>query len=69
MIAQVTNERKNAKKKKIEKEITTIEERYYIWSLNVDVKRFGKIIKSYWLVENKIHWHLDYTFNKDRNNT
>ena len=30
MIAQVTNERKNAKKKKIEKEITTIEERYYI---------------------------------------
>ena len=41
MIEQVNNERKNAKKKKI----TTIEEKYYIWSLNVDIERFGKIIK------------------------
>lgn len=69
MMAQVNNERKNAKKKKIEKEITTIEERYYISSLNVDVKRFSKIIRSHWSVENKIHWHLDYTFNQDRNKT
>lgn len=41
MIEQVNNERKNAKKKKI----TTIEEKYYIWGLNVDIERFGKIIK------------------------
>lgn len=69
MIAQVNNERKNARKKKIEKEITTIEERYYISSLNVDVKKFSKIIRSHWSIENKIHWHLDYTFNQDRNKT
>ena len=35
--------------------------------MNVDVKRFGIIIKSHWSVENKIYWHLDYTFNQDRN--
>lgn len=69
MIAQVNNERKNARKKKIEKEITTIEERYYISSLNVDIKKFSKIIRSHWSIENKIHWHLDYTFNQDRNKT
>lgn len=69
MIVQVNNERKNEKKKKIEKEITTIEKRYYTSSLNVDVKRFSKIRRSHWSVENKIHWHLDYTFNQDGNKT
>lgn len=69
MMNQVNNERKNAKKKKIEKEITNIEEKYYISSLNVDIKRFSKIVRSHWSIENKIHWHLDYTFKQDRNKT
>lgn len=68
-IQTVENKRKNAKNKKIEKEITTIENRYYISSLNVDIKKFSNAIRGHWLIENKIHWHLDYTFKQDKNTT
>lgn len=65
----VKNERKNAKKKKIEKIITTIEKRYYISSKQVNVKEFSIATRGHWAVENKIHWHLDFTFCQDDNNT
>lgn len=66
---KVKNERKNAKKKMIEKVVTTIEYRYYISSKQVNIKEFSIATRQHWSVENKIHWHLDFTFRQDNNST
>lgn len=67
----VKNERKNAKdkNKKIEKNVTTIEERYYISSRQVNIVEFNNATRKHWNVENKVHWHLDFTFCQDKNST
>lgn len=49
-------------------DITTIEERYFISSLPVDVKEVARAIRSHWMVES-YHWHLDVTFREDANHT
>lgn len=58
-------------KKKLEKpDGKTIEEkRYYISSLPVDVELFSKAARGHWGVENKLHWHMDFTFKDDYNTT
>lgn len=66
---KVKNERKNAKKKTIEKIITTTESRYYISSKQVNIREFSIATRQHWAVENKIHWHLDFTFRQDNNTT
>lgn len=66
---KVKNERKNAKKKTIEKTITTTEYRYYISSKQVNIKEFSIATRGHWAIENKIHWHLDFTFRQDNNTT
>jgi predicted transposase YbfD/YdcC len=43
----------------------TIEVRYYISSLEVDVKQFGRAVRGHWGVENGCHWVLDMTFRED----
>lgn len=43
----------------------SVEVRYYISSLDVDVKRFAYAIRSHWSVENSCHWCLDITFRED----
>ena len=67
----VKNTRKNAKNKdkKIEKLVTTIENRYYISSRQVNIEEFNIATRGHWSVENKIHWHLDFTFCQDKNTT
>lgn len=65
----VPNERKNAKKKKVEKTVTTIENRYYISSLHKNIKTFSVATRQHWHIENKLHWHLDFTFEQDNNTT
>lgn len=65
----VENTKKNAKSKKIWKEITTVEYRYYISSRQVDIKEFSVAVREHWNVENKVHWHLDFTFCQDKNTT
>lgn len=65
----VKNERKNAKKEKVEKLITTVENRYYISSKQVNIKEFSIATRGHWGVENKIHWHLDFIFCQDDNKT
>ena len=65
----VKNERKNAKKKMIEKEVTTVENRYYISSKYINVDEFDNATRGHWNIENKIHWHLDFTFAQDKNKT
>ena len=47
---------------------TTTETRYFISSLEVDVKEISRAIRSHWMVES-YHHHLDVTFKKDANQT
>ncbi len=57
-------------KKTIEKkEKTSVEYRYYISSLDINIILFAKAVRDYWGVENKLHWHLDFTFRQDKNTT
>lgn len=66
---KIKNKRKNAKQEEIEKEVTTIENRYYISSRQINIKEFNTVTRGHWNVENKIHWHLDSTFDQDNNST
>jgi predicted transposase YbfD/YdcC len=43
----------------------TIEVRYYISSLEADVKQFARAVRGHWSVENGCHWVLDMTFRED----
>ena len=49
--------------------VTTVEYRYYISSLNINIIDFSNAIRNHWSVENKLHWHLDFTFKQDDNTT
>lgn len=46
-----------------------VEKRYYISSLFINIKDFSNAIRNHWSVENKLHWHLDFTFREDKNTT
>ena len=43
----------------------SIEVRYYISSLTVDVKCFARAVRGHWGIENSCHWSLDMTFRED----
>jgi predicted transposase YbfD/YdcC len=43
----------------------TVEIRYYISSLAVNVKRFAHAVRSHWGIENSCHWSLDITYRED----
>jgi predicted transposase YbfD/YdcC len=43
----------------------TIEVRYSISSLEVDVKQFARAVRGHWSIENSCHWSLDMTFRED----
>ena len=65
----VYNENKKGKKKKTEKIITNVEKRFYIYSRFPNIEEFNEATRKHWNVENKIHWHLDFTFCQDNNTT
>lgn len=44
------------------------ERRYYISSLNCDIKLFSRAVRGHWSVES-MHWQLDVTFKEDQNHT
>ena len=43
----------------------TVEIRYYISSLAMNVKRFAHAVRSHWGIENSCHWSLDVTYRED----
>ena len=43
----------------------TIEEHYYISSLEVDAKTFLHVIRSHWKIENSLHYVKDVSFDED----
>jgi predicted transposase YbfD/YdcC len=44
----------------------SIERRYYLASLPLDINTFAKAVRGHWGVENQLHWSLDVTFNEDQ---
>lgn len=52
--------------RRIEGKPTTIERRYYLLSLNGDVKRFSLAARNHWGIENQLHWCLDVAFDEDQ---
>ena len=45
-----------------------IENRYYAASVD-DIELCAEAIRGHWSVENKLHWHLDYSMGEDDNTT
>ena len=43
----------------------TEERRYYLTSLETDVKKFATGVRNHWGIENKLHWCLDVGFRED----
>lgn len=43
----------------------SIEQRYYILSIESDVYRFAQAVRSHWSIENQLHWILDVSFAED----
>jgi predicted transposase YbfD/YdcC len=44
----------------------TIEVRFYLSSLGMNVKRFAHAVRGHWSIENTCHWTLDMTFDEDQ---
>lgn len=45
---------------------TTVERRYYLSSLALDVATFARAVRGHWGVENKLHWVMDVCFHEDQ---
>lgn len=45
---------------------TTVERRYYLSSLKLDVQTFARAVRGHWGVENKLHWVMDVCFREDQ---
>jgi len=45
---------------------TTLERRYYLSSLKLDVETFARAVRGHWGVENKLHWVMDVCFREDQ---
>jgi predicted transposase YbfD/YdcC len=57
-VGVVTSRRKEGEKQ-------SIEVRYYLSSLPVDLKLFARAVRGHWSVENACHWSLDVMFRED----
>jgi predicted transposase YbfD/YdcC len=44
----------------------TVERRYYLSSLAVDVEKFARAVRGHWGVENSLHWCLDVQMGEDQ---
>lgn len=45
---------------------TTVERRYYLSSLPLDVAAFARAVRGHWGIENRLHWCLDVVLREDQ---
>lgn len=46
--------------------VPTVERRYYLSSLEVDVEKLARAVRGHWAIENSLHWVLDVQCGEDR---
>jgi predicted transposase YbfD/YdcC len=46
--------------------MVSVERRYYLSSLKVDVQTFARAVRGHWSIENKLHWVMDVCFREDQ---
>lgn len=46
-------------------ETVSVERRYYLSSLGLDVQQFAEAVRGHWSIENTVHWSLDVSFHED----
>lgn len=44
----------------------SVERRYYISSLPLDIERFARAVRGHWGIENRLHWVLDVQLGEDQ---
>lgn len=44
----------------------SVERRYYLSSLSVEVNRFARAVRGHWGIENQLHWVMDVNFAEDQ---
>ncbi|NJM07058.1 ISAs1 family transposase [Candidatus Gracilibacteria bacterium] len=44
---------------------TSLEERFFIMSLDGTARTFGEAVRIHWEIENVVHWTLDVVFRQD----
>ena len=47
----------------------TYDTRYFIGSLEMDIKQMAHAVRSHWAIENSCHWTLDMTYREDESRT
>lgn len=52
--------------RQVGQETPTVERRYYLSSLGVDVESFARAVRGHWSIENSLHWVLDVQCGEDR---
>jgi len=46
---------------------TTSEVRFFVGSRKMGVRRYAKVLRGHWRIENNLHWQLDVSFREDDN--
>lgn len=44
----------------------SVERRYYLSSLPLDIAAFARAVRGHWGIENKVHWAMDVSFGEDQ---